>query len=285
MFLLDHDLRILIADGEAIRRLPWFDEELFRGRLVAELDGMVPDEVLELSLTTYRAALEGERGGFEFLSEGLTFSVQAVPVRGEDEARGVRARRRPRHHGADPRRAADRAPRAPAEGRRRARALRARDPRPRVADGRGGDDGDQHARRRRRRHPRAQRGRTSADDRGRHRLPRWRGRRPPDPRRRERERRLHPADRGADDRRRHGGRDALRAGSVPAAARRRQQRERPDPGPRPAVRGPGRAGARAARVLRGRRRLPERDRDAHHRRRGTSPRRAGDAPRARCTTR
>ena len=85
VFLLDHDLRILVADGEAIRRLPWFDEALFRGRLVSELDGMVPDEVLELSLTTYRAALEGERGGFDFLSEGLTFSVQAVPVRGEDE--------------------------------------------------------------------------------------------------------------------------------------------------------------------------------------------------------
>jgi diguanylate cyclase (GGDEF)-like protein/PAS domain S-box-containing protein len=86
VFLLDHDLRILIADGEAIRRLPWFDEELFRGRLVSGLDGMVPAEILELSLTTYRAALQGERGGFDFLSAGMTFSVQAVPVRGEDEA-------------------------------------------------------------------------------------------------------------------------------------------------------------------------------------------------------
>ena len=86
VFLLDHDLRILIADGEGIRRLPWFDEDLFRGRLVAELDGMVPDEVLELSLSTYRAALQGERGGFDFLSEGLTFSVQAVPVRDDDDA-------------------------------------------------------------------------------------------------------------------------------------------------------------------------------------------------------
>ena len=34
VFLLDLDLRILIADGEAIRRLPWFDEAHFRGRLV-----------------------------------------------------------------------------------------------------------------------------------------------------------------------------------------------------------------------------------------------------------
>ena len=86
VFLLDHDLRILIADGEAIRRLPWFDEDLFRGRLVAELDGMVPDEVLALSLATYRAALQGERGGFDFVSEGLTFSVQAAPVRGDADA-------------------------------------------------------------------------------------------------------------------------------------------------------------------------------------------------------
>ncbi|MGZ5362350.1 MAG: sensor domain-containing protein [Solirubrobacterales bacterium] len=86
VFLLDHDLRILIADGAAIRRLPWFDEDLFRGRLVAELDAMVPADVLALSLATYRAALHGERGGFDFLSEGLTFSVQAVPVRDDDDA-------------------------------------------------------------------------------------------------------------------------------------------------------------------------------------------------------
>jgi diguanylate cyclase (GGDEF)-like protein/PAS domain S-box-containing protein len=86
VFLLDQDLRILIADGEAIRRLPWFHEDLFRGRLVAELDGMVPDEVLALSIATYSAALQGERGGFEFVSEGLTFSVQAAPVRGDEDA-------------------------------------------------------------------------------------------------------------------------------------------------------------------------------------------------------
>ena len=82
VFLLDHDLRILIADGEAIRRLPWFDEALFRGRLVAELDGMVPDEVLELSLSTYRAALAGRARRLR------------VPQRGADVLRpgGARAR-------------------------------------------------------------------------------------------------------------------------------------------------------------------------------------------------
>ena len=52
-----------------------------------------------------------------------------------------------------------------------------------------------------------------------------------------------------------------------------------DRGPRPAVRGPQRRHARAAWVLRGRGRVPHRDRDADHRRRRAPPRRAGDAPR------
>lgn len=84
VFLLDRDLRILIADGEAIRRLPWFDEEMFRGRTVAELYAEVPDAVLQLSLENYRAALQGERRTFDFVSEGLTFAIQAVPISGED---------------------------------------------------------------------------------------------------------------------------------------------------------------------------------------------------------
>ena len=141
VFLLDRDLRILIADGEAIRRLPWSDEDMFRGRLVAELAAMVPADVLELSLATYRAALEGERASFEFASDGLTFAVQAVPVRADDgtvESVLVVARDITR---ADARRGADRAPRPPAARRRRARPLRAPEPGPRRADGRGGDDG------------------------------------------------------------------------------------------------------------------------------------------------
>ncbi len=84
VFLLDHELRVLVADGEAIRRLGFLDAGMFRGRLVAELYAEVPDEVLQLCLTNYRAALHGERRTFEFLSEGLTFSVQAVPVRADD---------------------------------------------------------------------------------------------------------------------------------------------------------------------------------------------------------
>jgi diguanylate cyclase (GGDEF)-like protein/PAS domain S-box-containing protein len=84
VFLIDHDLRVLVADGEAIRRLPWSDQDMFRGREVSELHAEVPKEILRLSLENYRAALQGERRGFEFDSGGLTFAVQAVPVRAED---------------------------------------------------------------------------------------------------------------------------------------------------------------------------------------------------------
>jgi PAS domain S-box-containing protein len=84
VFLIDHDLRILIADGEMIRQLTWLDETMFRGRKVTELYTEVPDEVLALSIEHYSAALQGERRAFEFLSEGLTFAIQAVPVRADD---------------------------------------------------------------------------------------------------------------------------------------------------------------------------------------------------------
>jgi diguanylate cyclase (GGDEF)-like protein/PAS domain S-box-containing protein len=84
VFLLDHDLRVLVAAGEAIKRLSWFDEDMFRGRTVTELSGDVPDELLNLSVENYRAALRGDRGAFEFDSGGLTFSLQAVPVRADD---------------------------------------------------------------------------------------------------------------------------------------------------------------------------------------------------------
>ena len=84
VFLLDHDLRILVAEGEAISRLPWSHEDQFQGRKVTELFDEVPEDVLQLSLESYRAALRGERRAFEFLSNGLTMAVQAVPVRADD---------------------------------------------------------------------------------------------------------------------------------------------------------------------------------------------------------
>jgi diguanylate cyclase (GGDEF)-like protein/PAS domain S-box-containing protein len=84
VFLFDHDLRVLLAAGEAIRRLPWAGENMFRGCKVTELYAHVPSDVVDLSVESYRAALRGERRAFEFDSEGLTFAVQAVPVRAED---------------------------------------------------------------------------------------------------------------------------------------------------------------------------------------------------------
>ena len=86
VYLLDRELRILIADGEAISRLPWLDQDKFRGRKVSELYSQVPKEVLDLCLVNYRAALEGEARSFEFESDGVTFAVQAAPVRGDDGA-------------------------------------------------------------------------------------------------------------------------------------------------------------------------------------------------------
>jgi len=86
VFLIDHDLRILIADGAMIRQLTWLDESMFRGRKVTELYAEVPEHVLALSLQHYQAALDGKAGAFEFLSEGLTFAIQAVPVHADDES-------------------------------------------------------------------------------------------------------------------------------------------------------------------------------------------------------
>jgi diguanylate cyclase (GGDEF)-like protein/PAS domain S-box-containing protein len=84
VFLLDHDLRVLVAAGEASRRLPWFDEERFRGRKVTELHADIPGDLVDLSVEHYRAALRGERRTFEFDSDGMTFAVHTVPVRAED---------------------------------------------------------------------------------------------------------------------------------------------------------------------------------------------------------
>jgi diguanylate cyclase (GGDEF)-like protein/PAS domain S-box-containing protein len=84
VFLIDHELRILVAAGEAMTRLPWFSETMFRGRKVTELRADAPSDLVDLSVEHYRAALLGERRAFEFDSEGMTFAVQAVPVRAED---------------------------------------------------------------------------------------------------------------------------------------------------------------------------------------------------------
>jgi diguanylate cyclase (GGDEF)-like protein/PAS domain S-box-containing protein len=86
VFLLDHDLRILVAEGEAIRRLPWYREHLFLGRQVSDLYAQVPVHILELSIENYCAVLQGERREFTFSSGGMTFAVHATPVYGQGGA-------------------------------------------------------------------------------------------------------------------------------------------------------------------------------------------------------
>ena len=84
VFLLDRDLRILLADGEVARRLAWFSDDLFVGRSVPELYAEVPAEILTLCLEHFRAALRGERRSFESVSAGVSFEVQAVPIGADD---------------------------------------------------------------------------------------------------------------------------------------------------------------------------------------------------------
>ena len=84
VFLLDRDLRILLAEGEGVRRLPWIDDRMFVGELLSELQGRLPADVLAMSQDCYRGALAGERRDFAFTSAGLTYEVTAVPVRDAD---------------------------------------------------------------------------------------------------------------------------------------------------------------------------------------------------------
>lgn len=48
VFLLDRDLRILVAQGDSTLRLPWLSKDLFWERHVGDLDDDVPAEILEL---------------------------------------------------------------------------------------------------------------------------------------------------------------------------------------------------------------------------------------------
>jgi PAS domain S-box-containing protein len=80
VFLLDPDLRILVAEGEALKRAPWSTEDLLIGRHVNGLYSALPPRVHDRAIENYRAALQGEHREFAFASGGLTFAVQATPV-------------------------------------------------------------------------------------------------------------------------------------------------------------------------------------------------------------
>jgi hypothetical protein len=82
-FLMDHDLLVQRAEGQSILRLPWFEEDLFVGRQLADISEM-PAPVRMLCVANYRAGLAGERGRFRFTSYGHAYQVESVPVRGDD---------------------------------------------------------------------------------------------------------------------------------------------------------------------------------------------------------
>jgi DNA-binding CsgD family transcriptional regulator len=82
-FLMTENLVVQAAQGQSILRLPWFEEGLFVGRQLPEISEM-PKPVRKLCVENYTAALAGERGRFAFTSYGHAYSVDAVPVRGQD---------------------------------------------------------------------------------------------------------------------------------------------------------------------------------------------------------
>ena len=82
-FVMDRDLVIRAADGDSIRQLPWFDDELFVGRQLPDI-GEIPKPIRSLAVQRYRTAFTGERADYVFTSYGHTYSVDAVPVRDDD---------------------------------------------------------------------------------------------------------------------------------------------------------------------------------------------------------
>ena len=82
VFILDRELRFLVADGEAKDRLPWLAEAADANMRVTDLE-RVPPDILAEAVAHYRAALQGERRAFEVALEGLVFAIQAVPLYGE----------------------------------------------------------------------------------------------------------------------------------------------------------------------------------------------------------
>src|SRR3984957_11826705 len=82
-FLMNEDLVVQAARGQSILRLPWFEDGLFVGRQLPEISEM-PTPVRRLCVENYTAALAGERGRFAFPSYGHAYTVDAVPVRGQD---------------------------------------------------------------------------------------------------------------------------------------------------------------------------------------------------------
>jgi DNA-binding CsgD family transcriptional regulator len=84
-FVMDRDLLVKGAEGESILRLPWFEEGLFVGRQLPDIFEM-PARIRTTCIENYGAAFDGKRGQFAFTSYGHSYSVEAIPVLGEDGA-------------------------------------------------------------------------------------------------------------------------------------------------------------------------------------------------------
>jgi DNA-binding CsgD family transcriptional regulator len=82
-FLMDHDLVVRGAEGRSILQLPWFENDLFVARQLPDITEM-PAHVRALCVENYRAGLRGERRRFLFTSCGHAYSVESLPVHGDD---------------------------------------------------------------------------------------------------------------------------------------------------------------------------------------------------------
>jgi DNA-binding CsgD family transcriptional regulator len=82
-FVLDEHLVVQGAVGESVLRLPWFDPGLFVGEQFPDISE-IPTRIRSDGTDAYRSALAGTRCDYSFTSYGHTFTVEAVPVRGDD---------------------------------------------------------------------------------------------------------------------------------------------------------------------------------------------------------
>lgn len=102
IFLVDRELRVLLARGHAPRQLPWVPSSMFAGRRLTDLGDAVPERVLGPAVAMFRATFAGEKRELEIESDGVIFEVKSLPIddeRGNAETalvvvRDVTARRR-----------------------------------------------------------------------------------------------------------------------------------------------------------------------------------------------
>lgn len=80
VFVFDHDLRYLVADGEALLQSVGSSSQALVGKTLAEV---ATPEHLEALTARYRAALAGESQRFEAVRGSKTYALDIVPVRDE----------------------------------------------------------------------------------------------------------------------------------------------------------------------------------------------------------